>query len=458
MESAKTVIPHRTMLLVFAVIPSFDCISNQVNNVFQIGIGPLSILQVLRSNVLLLFFCVTVWSLLKDRSGFRRLPPAAIGALLLLGMVITKELITTGTLSLLSVGSYAQMAYWLMFWIAVSVLCREPGQAQIILWGLAIGATLTALSVIAGLAFGGLNYYADDAVRSSAGWFDTSKYITGILVCGGATLLYLGRNGKGWFYPVLAGLCFLACMITYARAGAVALGAVLIWLSFWWVAFGHRTQRRWLNRFLILTLAAVMIAPLVVKMDSLFARWSDFQDPDKAGSGRESIWTVVVDGYSDASPTQQALGYGYNSMSAMLFLKMGNDIKHTHNDTFDMLLVAGVPGVIWLLLFIGTLGWGVIRTSLFSVEGAAGAAILLAYVLHGQFTGQLWSPDAMSYNTLSLTCLSVLGCRTTNEFQGHPLPATEEYYHSLATSQSTAREVHYDAYAGYNRNHLKHTD
>jgi O-antigen ligase len=431
MESTKT--PHRAILLAFAAIPSFDCILNQVNNVFQISIGPLSILQALRGNVLLLFFGVTAWSLLKDHSGLRRLPLPAVGSLLLLAMVISKEVITTGALSMASLSSYGQMTYWVMFWITVSVLCREADQAKIILWGLAMGATLTALSVIAGLAFGGLNYYEDDLVRSSAGWFDTSKYITGVLVCGGVTLLYLGREGKSWLQPLLAGLCFVACMITYARAGAVALGAVLVWFAIWWVVFGSHTQRRWLNRFLLLAFLAIVIAPLIVKTDSLFARWSDFQDPDKAGSGRASVWKVVVDEYVNASPAQQALGSGYSAMSNMLFLDMGNDIKHTHNDTLDLVLVAGVPGVVWLLFFIGTFAWRVFQMSLFSVEGAAGAAILLAYVLHGQFTGQLWSPDAMSYNTMSLACLSVLGRGSTIESRRRLISDPEPYSRGLAT-------------------------
>ncbi len=70
-----------------------------------------------------------------------------------------------------------------------------------------------------------------------------------------------------------------------------------------------------------------------------------------------------------------------------------------------MLLVGGVAEAAWLLCFIGALAWKVFRSSLFTVEGAAGVVILLTYPLHGQFTGQLWSTDAMTYYVLSLACL-----------------------------------------------------
>ena len=433
MGFAKSSFTHRNLLLGFAAIPSIDCVVDQLNNAFQISIGPLSLLQIERGYLLLVLLAGTIWVLIKDRTGFGRIPLPAMAGFLLLAMVMTKEFITRGSLPLPSFTAYTQMVYWLLFWITVSVVCKEPRQAEIILWGLGIGATLTALSVMAGLVFGGLNFYEDDAVRSSAGWFDTSKYITGVLVCGSVTLLYLGRRRKGWLLPLLAALCSLACMVTYARAGTVALGAVLVWFVFWYVFIGQRIQRRWLTRFLFLMLAAVMIAPFFIRTDTLFARWSDLDDPDKAGSGRASFWKYAADAYVDGTPAQQALGYGFQSMSDMLFLTTGSDIKHCHNDLLDLALVGGIPGVAWLLLFIGGFGWRIYRSSLSSIEGAASMAILLAYVLHGQFTGQLWSPDAMSYNTLSLACLSVLKHRTPAEAHVHSLALPQRHNHLVTT-------------------------
>ena len=48
MPANKRSAPHRMLLLSLAAIPSLDCILNQLNNVFQISFGPLSLLQILR--------------------------------------------------------------------------------------------------------------------------------------------------------------------------------------------------------------------------------------------------------------------------------------------------------------------------------------------------------------------------------------------------------------------------
>lgn len=397
------------LVYLLASIPLADCILNQINNAFQVSFGGLSLLQLLRGYMVLIFIAVSLWSILRDRAGVARIPLPAAGALLLIGVFITKELVVTGTLAMGSIGAYGQVAYWVMFWITTSVLCHQPKQAEIILRGLAVGAVATAVSVMLGFVFGSFNYYQDDSVTSSAGWFNTAKTITGVLVTGGVVLLYLGRKKTGWLYPLLASFCFLGCVLTYARAGSVALAAVLLWLIFWAVLFGREGKQQWVSRFLILTIGIGLLLPALVGSDKLFARWNDFQDPDKAGSGRETIWKVALNDYWNGTADQQALGNGFNAMSEMLFLKLGSDIKHCHNDMLDMMLVGGVPGACWLFFLFGTLLWRIGRTSFRSVEGSAGFAILLTFLIHGQFTGQLWGTDAMTYYMLSLSSLYTIG-------------------------------------------------
>jgi O-antigen ligase len=401
--------PSNWMVPMLASIPLLDCILNQLNNAFQISFGGLSLLQVLRGYMVVIFLAVSVWSLVKDRAAVARIPLPAVCALLLIGVFITKELVMTGTLAMASLGAYGQMTYWVSFWITVSILCHEPAQSEIILRGLAVGALATAVSVMLGFLFGGVNYYQDDSVASSAGWFNTAKNITGVLVTGGVVLLYLGRRRARWLYPLLASFCFLACVLTYARAGSISLAAVLLWLVLWTVLFARQGKQRWIARFLILTVISGALLPAVVGPGTLFARWNDFQDADKAGSGRATFWKVALNGYWDGTADQQALGYGYSAMSDMLFLNYGADIKHTHNDMLDMMLVGGIPGACWLLFLLSTLLGRVGRTALSSVEGAAGFAIFLTFLLHGQFTGQLWGTDAMTYYMLSLTSLYVIG-------------------------------------------------
>jgi hypothetical protein len=405
-DRASSSFPDRKVLIAIAVIPSIDCICNQLNNALQIHLGPVSFLQAIRAFLLLAFAVIGVRALWRNPSHAVRIPLPAIGAAIILGMAVSKELLGTGALSMESLGAYGQMAYWVMLWTTVSILCWNRAQAELLLKGLAAGACLTAVSVVIGLVAGAGNYYKDDSVQASAGWFDTAKMITGVLVVGGVITLYLGRNSRSWIPTLAAGLCFVACILTYARAGSVALIVVIAWLVFWRFFICCRGEGRWLNRFLILVLAGCILAPLAVNMHALLARWSDVGNSDKAGSGRATFWKVAVTAYVAEDVPQQTFGIGYKQMSEMLFRDYGDDIKHTHNDMLDLLLVGGFVGAIWLISLVGAFAWRALLPSPRSAAGAAAVAVVLGYLCHSQLTGQIWGTDAMTYYTVGLTCLS----------------------------------------------------
>jgi hypothetical protein len=399
-------LPDRKVLLCIAVIPSIDCICDQLNNALHLTLGPVSFLQALRLVLLLAFIVICARTLWQDSSIAARIPLPAVGAAIILGMAVSKELLVSGTLSMESLGAYGQMAYWVMLWTMVSLLCRKPAQAELLLRGLAVGACLTAISVVIGLLVGVGNFYKDDSVQSSAGWFDTAKMITGILVVGGVVILYLGRNTRSWIPSLVASLCFIACILTYARAGSAALVVVLLWLAFWRLFICRNGEGKWLNRFLVLVLAGCIVSPLVINMNTLLARWSDVDRSDKAGSGRATFWKIAVDAYTAEDLPQQTFGIGYKSMSEMLFRDYGDDIKHTHNDMLDLLLVGGFIGAVWLTSLVGVFAWTAFLPSPRSAAGAAAIAIVLGYLCHSQLTGQIWGTDAMTYYTMGLVCLS----------------------------------------------------
>ncbi len=406
MRNARALSSHSNRKLVYclAAIPLADCILNQINNAFDVTFGGLSLLQVVRGNMVLVLLAICLFTVLKDKSRICRCPLPALGLLFLIAMASAKELIATGAVAMPSVGAYGQMAYWVMLWITVSIACRDRSDFNIILRGLAVGALATAASVMIGFAVGGLNPYADEGVDASAGWFHTAKTITGVLDTGAVVLLYLGRRSRGWWAPFLAMACCAACLFTYARAGLVALVVAVAWMFFWWIFLG-RGHRQWLTHFLILCCAFSFLLPVFLNSASFSARWQDIHDPDKGGSGRETFWVVAIRGYENGTSIEQTLGRGYSSMSDMLFKNYGADIKHTHNDMLDMLLVDGIAGAAWLIFMIVTLLANILRSSLSTPEGAAGLGVLLIYLLHAQFTGQLWGTDSMTYYMLAMTCL-----------------------------------------------------
>ena len=399
-EIARRDMPNRRLLIGLATLPTIDCVCDQLNNALKPGAGSMSILQLMRAVLLVIFVAIIVRELARDWASVARIPLSAVGALLVMALAASKELIVTGGLSMNSIGAYGQLVYWVMLWSVASLLCRRPGQRETVLRGLALGALLTAASVVLGLFFGTTNYYKDDMVNSSAGWFDTAKMITGPLVVGGVVILYLGRKSRSWWPCIGAGFCFAACMITYARAGSIALLAVMTWLILWRAAIARGDAGRWLNRFLIVAACACLMVPLFVSSSTLLARWGD-----TGGSGRATFWKVALDSYDSEALPAQAMGVGYNSMSEMLFRNYGDDIKHTHNDMLDALLVAGFAGVAWLAALVFSFARLALLSPLSSAQGAAAIAIVLTYLCHSLLTGQIWGTDAMTYYVLGITCL-----------------------------------------------------
>jgi hypothetical protein len=404
-SSQKTVI-------VLACIPTVDCIVNQLANGLHLYLGSVSVLQAFRAALLLCFAVVVLSKIYKQPDTMRRIPLPAIAAFALLLLCVSKEWLVAGSVATASYIAYGQVAYWLVLWIAASLVCVTAAQAMLLLYGLACGALLTASSVLLGFVFGGLNFYEDDLVSSSAGWFNTAKAITGILVCGTAVILYLGSGRRRpWLYGILASLCLVGTVLTYARAGTVALAAVVLWLALWAAHAGGFFEWRALKWFLGFMLVLALAAPVVIQSKTLFARWGDVTEGEDAGSGRVGLWNIAVESFTAAPLSTQLLGNGFNSMAELLYRECGEDVKHTHNDAFDMLLVGGVAGLAWLLSFMW--GWGarIARFSPWSLEGAVAVAIFIDFFCHSQFTGQLWGTDVMNYYVIALTALTVIGCR-----------------------------------------------
>jgi hypothetical protein len=422
-DNSLSTLPDRKLLVCIATIPTIDCVCNQLNNALRIGAGSLSLLQVMRGILLVIFVTIIALSIARKWSHLARIPVPAIGAVLVIGIATSKELLTTGGLSMISLGAYGQLLYWVLLWTTVSILCRQPGQAEIILRGLAWGALLTAVSVILGLFFGATNYYRADSVHSSAGWFDTAKMITGLLIVGGIVILYLGRERRRWLACLGAGLCFTACVLTYARAGSVALASVLLWFVTWRFVIARHCATKWLDGFLAVALASCIVVPAVADVPQLLSRWSDVGDADRGGSGRATFWKVAVDAYGSEQVPEQTLGIGYNSMSEMLLRNYGENIKHTHNDALDMLLVGGFVGPLWLLSLVWAFARRALLSPMHSVEGAAGVAIVLTYICHSQLTGQIWGTDAMTYYTMSLSCLTSMASPRTSVHTSEVSPA-----------------------------------
>ena len=398
----------RLSIRALACIPVFDCILNQINNALHITLGSLSLLQTVRIPLLVALAGACLWRIVTRRGCLSALSYAAPAVFALVGTVIAKELLDTETLAFSSLIAYGQLLYWVTVWSYVCIECRNAEEATVLLYGVAAGSLLSAGSIVLGYCAGGLNPYTDDGVIASAGWFNTAKTITGVLLSGAIILLYLGSKRTSPIYQLLAIVCCACCILTYARAGQVALGLVIVWLLFWCISPLPHTGSKTVIRFLAFTaLLAAITAPAVLRSQSFIARWEDVRDGENGGSGRAAFWRVAIEDYRKARPAEALFGVGFDGMSEMLYSDYGTDIRHTHNDCLDMMLVGGVCGILWWAALLIALGRSAAR-QIRSAEGFASVGLFLVFVCHGQLTGQLWGTDSMVAYTVGLASLAAI--------------------------------------------------
>lgn len=425
------------IILVLASIPTADCVLNQIVNGLHLNLGSVSVLQIFRALLLIFFAGFAISKAHKNPDIIKRIPLPAFAALALLLLWLSKQWLFgggAGAVSFMAYAQYGQITYWIILWITASLVCVTTAQAMLLLYGLAAGALLTGSSVLFGLGFGGINFYEDDLVSSSAGWFNTAKTITGILVCGVIVILYLGcGRRRSWVYATLAAVCLVGVMLTYARAGAVALVVVILWFAIWAGHAGGFFQWSALKLFFAFAMLIAVAAPLAIRPQTLFARWSDMSQGENAGSGRAGLWKIAMETFSAASPSDQLLGNGFDAMADILYRECGEDVKHTHNDTFDLLLIGGVVGILWQVSFIWSWGARIVHFSLWSLEGAAAVAIFIDYFCHAQLTGQLWGTDVMNYYLFGLTALNVIGHQQRLISQTRPRPFSFTFNHSTSS-------------------------
>jgi len=299
------------------------------------------------------------------------------------------------------------MAYWILVWYAAQMWIRDSANARTVLNGLMVGAIIIAASVCYGYMAGMDNsVYEGEGVKASSGFFVSGKGIAGALVVGGVTAAYLGIARRTWRHSCAAVFCFGACFLTYARAGLVALCSTLLWLLVWGTLLQSRAGASWVRRVFAAAVVGTAILVANIGLTDLSRRWSDLNDPNRAGSGRLVLWAVAAESFNEATLSEQWAGRGYVGMGEFIDSQIGNRI-HTHNDVLDMLVMGGVVGIVCLLLVFSALVAPIVRAPIGSPEFAAAVAILLALVCQAIFTGQMFIPDVMTYYVVGTTALLV---------------------------------------------------
>ncbi len=390
----------RGRILLLAAIPVIDPIVNQFYTIYQVSIGPLSLLQVVRGALLLLVLAMAATSARGAGKIGRAIGGIVLSVALCLAVIAAHEALATGELVLPSLIAYSQIAYWLLMWRLGAAWITDSAKAATVAKGLVVGALITAGSVYYGYVIGVPTAYRMEGVSASSGWFISAKGIAGSLIAGGLVAAYLGHRRRSGWMNLVALSCLGASFLTYARAGMVALLVALTWLCVW--SLGARLKAsRWARRLLIAAACGAAVLVYAVGTEDLLTRWSDLGSSDWAGSGRVMIWKAAVDNILDGNASAQVFGHGFDGMLDLIYNAIGVRL-HTHNDVFDMLLVGGLFGVLILgLVFSGIVTQLQARPK--SPEFAVAMGIFVVLCCQGFFTGQMFLPDVMAYYLLAIT-------------------------------------------------------
>lgn len=397
---------HAYLTLFLSALPSVDAILNQVNTVFQPNIGPFSLLQAFRGLILLIVFIFLLSQAHRIDVSVPGLVAAGIFVLLNLTIFAVKEYCSTGSLAMVSAVAYGQMAYWIVMWLPVAMVCTSPANSRRLLWGLVAGCAIIAASIYIGYFSGNGNFYGRDSVASSAGWFNTAKGSAGVLLVGVFASVFLGRFSSKWGTTAIALFMAGASFLTYARAALVAASLAVIWVLVWAACFRvHATGRRNIARFAAVLIVSVVVFLSTVGTVDLERRWADISDGTKAGSGRATFWRVALSSFTAAEWSEQIAGHGYDGMLNLMEEGYGLRI-HAHDDLLDLLLIGGVLGILTLASVSAAFLHCIIPLPRASLAFCLGSAILIVLLCQGLLTGQLFGPDVMLAYAIGVTAIS----------------------------------------------------
>lgn len=372
-------------------LPLCEMVCGQIQGVWQPRVGPLSFSQAYHCVVLAISFIYLIQSV-RSRAQRPLVVEALIASFMLITGFSTVLCLSKSTQPSEDIVAFFQLVYWMIIWLMLHVECSSMRGCRVVLRGIYIGGTYMAVSVIGFWLFLGERMSKYEQLADSAGGLTTAKSLGGIL-CVSIILTLCIRQPLAKL--ILLSINITGLMLTYQRAGQVALGIAILWL----IKSSFRPQIAaglLSGRTTVLLLIGVIVAVSFVDMEGLASRWSDLRDGDKAGSGRVGLWRDAASVFGKMSPLEKVLGIGYSGMrDAMSGETWASNRKHTHNNLLDMLLAFGLLGAsLWLCVHCVLL-YLISRCSKASVTYVLAMAVYLVFAVESLFTGQAFGAHAM---------------------------------------------------------------
>lgn len=305
---------------------------------------------------------------------------------------------------------HAKLSFFVLYaWIAFRARLsgRDARWATFTLFAVFGGM---AVLVAIGPALGINPSYADQNVRGSFGIFEFSKGVTFVLCAGSVLGVYHVTTRHRNAGSLLFLLCMLGVLVTFTRTGQ--LGLLVVFGFMLSVASGSSPAAKSARKF-VFTLVPVLLVGLIWALQAGYGqdmsnRWEDvIEGSNQIGSGRVLIWQALDTEWGELSLSEMIFGVGYSRMFDVtkdFFLQA----YHSHNDIIDLSFSVGLVGVsAYLWWCFGT--YRRIRQTDDKVARQLLYALLLAFLVHGVFTGIAYDNFAVQSFVAALVILRSKG-------------------------------------------------
>lgn len=157
-------------------------------------------------------------------------------------------------------------------------------------------------------------------------------------------LLFLFK--KSWIVNTCIVMATMAIIIT-AKRGAV-LGLLLSMSIYGLIYFKMHMRIRTVINIILVVFALGTISAYVLssRLDFIEKRFED-----KSGSGRDYLYTILINHYVDADVIHHIFGFGINSVQNFTghIYRQGNEGAYAHSDWLQFMYDFGVFGIIFLV-------------------------------------------------------------------------------------------------------------
>ena len=403
-------------------VPLCEMVCGQIQGLWAPRIGPLSLAQAYHC-IMLCVVCFYLVSCLRRRAERPLVVDVCIAIFLLTAGVSTTMSLRHNSHLSEDIIAFSQILYWILMWLIYAAECSTAEGRRLVLTGVFAAGVYMAISVVILFVVGGEAYSRYEGVGASFGGFSTAKSLGGILCV--AALLSLRVRSPSWQATLLC-VSISALLLTYQRAGQLAMLAAILWMV--GVRVVSRMKGSLLSsRSIVAFTCALLVGAAFIDTEALTQRWNnaDITLGDKAGSGRLGLWTDALRAFETMNWPRKMLGVGYSGMrEAMRDEGMGGNRKHTHSDVLDILLAFGC---------LGMLGWIAVHYAMIqtvrarmrtSTEYLVGGAVYIVFFVESLVTGQVFGPATMIVYLGAITAL----CRVGNELPVRDYPKTALWY------------------------------